>query len=63
MLSSVQKQWSCMLIGRPHAPCKPIWLIHQSRTGKVDNFLDTQHFSLWTMRGVLAYAYMRNLVQ
>lgn len=26
--------------------------IHQSRASKVDNFLDTQHFSLWTMRGV-----------
>lgn len=62
MLSSVQKQWSCMLIGPPHAPCKPDFT-HSPITWRhiVDNFLDTQHFLLWTMRGVLAY--MRNLAQ
>lgn len=61
MLSSVQKQWSCMLIGPPHAPCKPISLIRQSRAGRADNFLDTLHFSWWTMRCVLfgKYAYSR----
>lgn len=40
---------------------RPLQAIHQSRASEVDNFLDTQHFPLRTMRGVLAY--MRNLVE